>query len=866
MTIRDDSAVKDSARKLLPVNDGAWVIERARASLRDRSVRLGAETTARIDPSTLWEYGTDRARGRHAHGFTFLADWVGAGQQLTEGEAKKLSDLLHEMVLAWDERFGRARETAPEMAFHDETTAQRLLGVVGALDQLTLTDEQREYFEEFAERTAAILMEPEFYSGVNNHGMFQDLALLAWSVLVAPAPSTLGTQAWDLAAKRLHTYFSACFTPEGVHVENTPTYHVMVSRYLPVLDALFVSAASDAAELYEQLLPGAVRYAVHCVTPETLFPPVSDTHRRRLDTSENIETFAGGEFEYAATGGRRGARPPSRTAVFPASGYGMTRSAWGDANATYVHFTCAYNADYHKHSDEQSVYLRSGGRDLLCEAGAYGYNWDDPFTKYAYSSSAHNSMVINGTGLPRTEPPEVRLLERSPLDELALNDAGDDRMDVTGITRRYPGRIWTRRLRVDHGDAPADSAVRIHDLITSQDGEASLRFLSHLGPGLRAKLREKGVEVFDGTQKVMEVEFRTETDIILEVVEGKEGRAPQGWYFPTFGERVPAPVITVDAVCADLDLKTEVRLSGFVWNDEDRTSRDPLTVSGRSLPWIPSAASPQRGDAAILILSRYDSVDARTRLTAELVKNDRPYWYVPGISRKITESEKFEGALVFLEELAGELWEFIRGQRDRGVEIILATVGEGYVPAAIAALSTGTPLISLDPVIPFRAGDPRAERITEWFAHMPSGGPRAPIDVLSSSTARKSTDRAVSLLDLEVSQHAVLSELLTVDAEEVLSNLLNNEATMRDGPGIRYIAAYDRRRKEFLVDVLERSDVLIAVRVFKGKEQVAGLPYAAGSFRRISYEGSGPHRLRIHVRDGEGDEIAAFTTGTIRVR
>ena len=286
MTTLDDSAVQDSARRLLPIQRAPWAVERARSALKDRTVRLGFRDRARIDAEVLWEYGADRARGRHAHGFTFLTDWAGAGPLLPDSEASALSDLIVELFSAWEERFGDERITAPEMAFHDETTAQRMLGLVSVLDSLTFTNAQRETLTDLAHRTAALLAEPDFYGGVNNHGMFQDLAILAWAVLIAPADDPARTSAWDLAAQRLRDYFSSCFTSEGVHIENTPTYHVMVARYLPLLAELFTNADSPDAELYRQLHAGAARFAVHCVTPETLYPPVSDTHRRRLDTPD----------------------------------------------------------------------------------------------------------------------------------------------------------------------------------------------------------------------------------------------------------------------------------------------------------------------------------------------------------------------------------------------------------------------------------------------------------------------------------------------------------------------------------------------------------------------------------------------------
>src|SRR5699024_2648393 len=296
VTDLDSPLVEESARRLVPVHREPWAVNRARTALSTRTARLGAKETASFEDGALWDYGGERARGRHAHGFTFLVDWVGAVPQLDPPEAEELVGIIVELFALWDLRYGQNRGAAPEMAFHDETTAQRLLGIVSALTHLPLTLEQRRRLSELGSRTAALLRDPSFYGGVNNHGMFQDLALLAWSVLAASPGDATRLESWELAEQRLQEYFALCFTHEGVHVENTPTYHVMVSRYLPLLDELFTRSGAPSAPTYGRLLKGAERYAVHSVTPEGLYPVVSDTHRRRLDSTVNLETFSGGAF------------------------------------------------------------------------------------------------------------------------------------------------------------------------------------------------------------------------------------------------------------------------------------------------------------------------------------------------------------------------------------------------------------------------------------------------------------------------------------------------------------------------------------------------------------------------------------------
>lgn len=865
---RGEEAVKEHARRLLPVNRGAWVIDRTLKSLHEGTARLGDRETSSLDPDQLWAETTDRGRGRHAHGFTFFADWVGAAPQVDSAEATALSRLVHSTVLGWDARFGLDRRaSAPEMAYHDETTAQRLLGVVAALDIMELDERVRTDLLGFAHRTAAVLSEPDFHSGLNNHGMFQDLALLTWSILVAPLDDPAGSTAWELAEARLDAYFESCFTSEGVHVENTPTYHVMVARYLPILEGIFDSAGTPSAELYRTLHTGAERYAVHCVTPEGLYPPVSDTQRRRLDTDFNLGTFTGGEFEYATTRGSKGRKPVVRTVAFPASGYVMSRSAWGEDDASFVYFSCAYNADYHKHSDELSIFLRSGGRDLLCEAGPYGYNWKDPVTKYAYSSAAHNTMLVDGSGLPRTESLEEREGPRAPLDSMAADVVEDDLLDATGTTRRYRGRTWSRRLRVTHGDAPNDTVLRVEDDVASQAGAANLRFLWHLGPDLSIVPGAHGAEVFAGTEKVMEIDIRTDADISLGVAEGVEENSQlQGWYCPTFGEKVPAAVLTVDCWQEDVSLTTTFRLSGFDGESEERSALRPLIETGPALPAWSSETDGLSGAQAVVVLGASSAAVDRHRYTAELSKSSIPHWYVPGVGDLLGRAESPDGLLTTIESIAESVSGLIRREARRGVEVLIATVDESFAPGAVAAMRTGAPLWGIEPQIPFEASDARHRRVVGLMRSAVVTASATSLRFLISGEAKDASDLALASISAAEPERHDLSTILPADAEDRFSDVLRNEVEVAQGHEVRYLVGYDRRSGRFLIDLLGDEADAVAVRVFHGKDEVASMPYTAGSSHQLEYRGHGPHRLRLHVRDAEGVETAAFTTGTVRVR
>ncbi len=404
--------------------------------------------------------------------------------------------------------------------------------------------------------TAEILAQESFHSTGNNHGMFQDLALLYWSIMATDEQEKRRLSYFHLSMKRLKTYFESCFTVDGVHVENSPTYHLMVSRQLGNVRKIAVAAAHADVVYYDKLILNAERYATHALMPSGTYPPVSDTQQNRIATSGANTVFQSGDFEYASTRGNRGSCPVERTLVLPDSGYAIYRSAWGDPDATFAFFSAAYNADYHKHSDDLSFFLRSKGVDLLSESGPYSYDYKDPFSRYAYSQFAHNSLVVDDISLPRTdqraETVLLRTLEERP-----------DGFTVEGTNGRYDDVVH-RRI-VDVREQAGVPEFDLTDEILSEN-EHTYQLLWNIGVDVSVVLHGQGFELFHGGKKVMDLLIEADVPTSLSLHEGVKKPRPLGWRFPKFGEAVPAKVIAVSFNGQSACVKTRIRFGEFSYS------------------------------------------------------------------------------------------------------------------------------------------------------------------------------------------------------------------------------------------------------------------------------------------------------------
>lgn len=572
--MRDDEQVYSVPRELVEpfvvVSGGSGARLRALRLLEVGDILCGSFPAVSYGDGRCWTEVHSRSHGRWLHGFLFLADWhltllggrEGASHQ---GEAEAVT-VVADLFLRWQELVGSSADP-PEMAFHDETTAQRLLQLVRFLDDHApnVDPSRRAGLEELAGVSANLLMEDDFYGGLNNHGMFQDLALLRYAAHGGwDSPGPTAREASEKAIDRLTTYFRYAFTSDGVHVENSPGYHFMVARQLrdvlPLALLLDPARGSELKAIYE----GAEEFATHLVYPDGSVAPLGDTKVFAVDQTRHRNTFDGLQFDFAVSGGARGVAPSERSAVFSEGGYAIHRTAWGDPHAYVLSFKAAYLSGYHHHSDELALTIFGQGHWLLTEAGPFGYEYDNPLTKYAYSQYAHNTVVIDGRSLPRVDPQAggVALHEVWPREEATL-------MHVRGVNRRYDAQpqyvdaVHTRELRVLEPAQPLN--VEIHDTVQHPDGGVhTYEMLWHVGPGVRTQLTSEGAELFIGSTKALEIGWHGPSEFSAEMVRPSKGPKPRAMRFPTFGRYEAGSVICLTSRGVGLGLKTTIRSGEWI--------------------------------------------------------------------------------------------------------------------------------------------------------------------------------------------------------------------------------------------------------------------------------------------------------------
>lgn len=430
--------------------------------------------------NNYWTYNGDmnefkdknRSDQRYLYSFFMLNDLVNAYTQRENVEYLKkgfayLKDFYEQCPYDF--------EPVNNMPWHDETTAQRQINTVRfyKVAKNFLNDDELKLMRDNLEFTANKL-NTEMYSGFNNHGMFQDLSLYFYGKAFA-RPNFVSA-----STKRLQEYFLKSFSSEGVHLENSPEYHF---EMLYILKDFFNSVQSIDFGKYNQLVDiykKSVRYSKAIILPNGYLPNIGDTASIKVD----LHDFYTDEELKDSNDSRN---------IFLDSGFDIYKKG-----ENYLAFIGPAYLSYHHHDHDLSFWLYKNG-NIFTEVGKYGYDWDNPESKYVRTYPAHNSVVIDGEE------------EISPtvLDGEMLN-LGDNKM--AAISRRSQKAEVYREIDFD------DELKKINvktSILPKDDKENTYELYFHLAPEIKAvSSKDKNfMELFRADEKIGTVHCKEKMEL-----------------------------------------------------------------------------------------------------------------------------------------------------------------------------------------------------------------------------------------------------------------------------------------------------------------------------------------------------------------
>lgn len=330
-------------------------------------------------------------------------------------------------------------------SWNDHSTAYRLRTLVCLFEQLRL---ERALDSDFCrlllgmiDSHCRILADAAFFQRHTNHG-FDQATILYWAA--DAFPEFVDSSHWlESSQQRVQEEIAFMFTPEGIHVENSPSYHIWLLA--AVEDYLVLSGQNGRSDL-ASLISRGWEYAAYALLPNGKLPLVGDTELRDFSNARSeVPTSGFQSYMYSASRGMAGLKPAVADRVFPRSGYAVFRDKWHDPThfdqTFYLYFKCSFLANYHRHDDDLSLVLYALGEEWVIDSGLYGYEEDQPIRRFVRSPEAHNTVIVNGAIA-------IRDVGKIPPPGSRITDYGIEpyTVFVTGESLMYKDYVVKRRL------------------------------------------------------------------------------------------------------------------------------------------------------------------------------------------------------------------------------------------------------------------------------------------------------------------------------------------------------------------------------------------------------------------------------------
>jgi hypothetical protein len=309
------------------------------------------------------------------------------------GEAQDV-DVARQIVKSWVEANPR-ENPASNFAWDGHATAIRAEHVACLAQSVTAN-----WLDAAIAEHAAFLSDPANHQGNWNHGLDQDLGLLALGFVA-------GRKDWvALARERTIANIAASVDHQGVTNEQAVSYQFY--NFVRFLDAhtQFDQAGMPLPDDILERVLLMPSFLAHAFQPDGQWVMLGDTgeeDRRRL---------IGTEAEWSYTMGKSGTPPRQRFVDYHA-GFIFGRTGWGTErpfeDESFYSLRYGPGRIIHGHNDHTSLTYYSRRREILRDGGFHSYT-GDKWRDHLRTPWAHNTVYANDESRFRWQAP-TRLLD-----------------------------------------------------------------------------------------------------------------------------------------------------------------------------------------------------------------------------------------------------------------------------------------------------------------------------------------------------------------------------------------------------------------------------------------------------------------------
>jgi glycosyltransferase involved in cell wall biosynthesis/SAM-dependent methyltransferase len=395
-----------------------------------------------LAPPLAWDEicASNRSWSFHLHAWEPLGDLIMAAPA-TEDPAAPIR-LAVDLALDWLQAYPTLETDSP-FAWYDMGVGLRAYRLAYLIDHVARDDA---YDDDVVRRLVEglrlhmeSLADDDNFAGHSNHGFYQAAGQLAAARRLSELPGMAAHQAQ--ADARLRDTVDRHFTAEGVHKEHSPDYHWMVGR---AVTAIVRANLVDDAWLREAdaRIQSSLAWFIQ---PNERVAMFGDSNWRRCRLPRHGEDDEPA-LSFMTSGGTAGRPPDEAVRGFEESGYFVARDRWPEgpddfASTSYLAQIAAFHSYTHKHPDHGAFIWYDDARELVVEAGRFGYldptapgsdlrrqgfRYGHPKRLYVESTRAHNVVEIDGRSYERRGVPRFgsALRHWGERDGLAYSEVG----------------------------------------------------------------------------------------------------------------------------------------------------------------------------------------------------------------------------------------------------------------------------------------------------------------------------------------------------------------------------------------------------------------------------------------------------------
>jgi len=451
-------------------------------------------------------------------------------------------------------------------SWHDQCTAFRLRNLFMLFEYVRRTEKDDKFLVlllRLIHTHCLVLADDAHFKRHMNHGYDQAYILL-WTTMIFPEMQD-ASRFHAIAFARLQDEIGFMFTPEGVHVENSPGYEYTMLLSLTFLQELYrgydnIQAADGLSPMIDKVW-GSLAFILR---PDGTLPLIGDTDYNKPSKRLEDNGLTGHDWYcYSATGGKMGKRPPWVDQFYTLAGYAVFRDAWHGpqdfTNTVYLLFKCGFLSPYHRHDDDLSFILWAFGEDWLIDAGKLNYQEKDPARIYVRSARAHNTIIPQG---------KVAFVATRNMDVVSTGTriiaygASDNSANATGQSKMYPGLTMTRTIEYHKPYAITLSDRIVPDTHTQLAG---CQLLFHIPMDKKIEIKGNDIYVQSPAGHQLRIACKTRPASIT-VETGVMQPEMQGWRSVQLRtlEESQCVIIAYSKEALMKDIRTEMTLSPFI--------------------------------------------------------------------------------------------------------------------------------------------------------------------------------------------------------------------------------------------------------------------------------------------------------------